>query len=217
MRAQQRIAFEPVVDENKRLPLRSLFPFLNKRGARFPSFLVYFLGFVVGFKRLHRFFIFAAWLEEEPGCDEIRVCSTAPEFHLLVYRRHFGPRVEDMGDVVAGKTIKVFWLEPVLVSHFDAVGPAFWELGKERVQRCDKIPAMLVICGIKPGEFKHDEADVRADRFAWFQEGALKHLGVQEMFIRCSGPVSKTWQVWEFLHRNFVGNLEPELKVGWHL
>jgi len=92
---------------------------------------------------------------------------------------------------VAGKAVEVFRLHPILVSHFDAIGPAFWEFGKESVQCGNEVTAMFIIRAIEPGELKHEEANMRADRFARFQETPLKNLRIQEMFIRLAGPMPK--------------------------
>jgi hypothetical protein len=50
-----------------------------------------------------------------------------------------------MGDVVAGETIKVFGLEPVLISHLDAVRPAFREIDEEWIQYRNEVLTMLVV------------------------------------------------------------------------
>ena len=44
-----------------------------------------------------------------------------------------------------------------------------------------------------------------------------EHVGIQKVWIHRACPQSKSWQVWELLDRDVVGDLEGETKIIRHL
>ena len=209
----KRVSFQAVVDVDEGFPPRGRFALADQGGSGLARLGVDFLGLVVGLKGFHGVLVFPAGLEEKPCGDQFRVGPAAGKSHLVTNLRHLCPGIVHMRDPVAGKAVEVFLLEPLRVAHLDGVGPALGELGKEGVQRRNEIAALPVIGGVKAGEFKNEEADPRADPLAWLEESALKNIRFEEIGVRLARPLSKARQVGKSPHRNFVGDLEPELKI----
>lgn len=94
---QKRVSFEPIVDVNKTLPLRSRRgPFPDQLCARRPGFQVRFLYSIIRAEEIHRFLVLPAWLEQKPRSAEMGSRRAARQRPLLADRRHLGPAVEDV-------------------------------------------------------------------------------------------------------------------------
>src|SRR5579885_3156291 len=104
-----------------------------------------------------------------------------------------------------------------MVTHFNAIWPAFGKPAKKGIQCRDEVAAMREIARVKPGKLKHQKADMRADGFTRLQEHPLKHARVKKKVVRgtCTRPEAR--QVRELFQRNGVRHLESKLKISRNL
>ncbi len=75
---------------------------------------------------------------------------------------------------------------------------------------------MRVVARVKSGKLKHQEPNLPAKRFAGSEERVCKQLSIQEMLVRIPRPMAEAGQIRKFLHRDFIGDLEGELKIRRH-
>jgi hypothetical protein len=81
-----------------------------------------------------------------------RLSVLYPAMRSVRWRRHGIPWIENMRNAVSRKTTEVFRREPMFVSHFDRVRPAFWQLAKKRVKVRNEIATMFVITPHDPND-----------------------------------------------------------------
>ena len=98
-----------------------------------------------------------------------------------------------------GQIREIIRLQPVLVPHLHGIGPALGELAEKFVEVGHEIASMLVIAGMEPGEFKHQQPDVPAEGLAWFEKSIHEQADVEKVFVDLAGAVAGVAD-WETFH-----------------
>src|SRR5690242_941786 len=111
------------------------------------------------------------------------------------------------------QAFKVGRLQPVPISHLDAVRPALRQRAKKLIQRRDEVTAMLIIRFPEPREFEHEQPYLRPNRFAWAQEIGRKKFRVQKVLIPLSRLFAEPVEIRESLDSDGVSYFESEEEI----
>ena len=207
----QGIAFEAVVDEEERRAAGGGLGFANDGCGGGASVRIDGTFSSTGWT-LDRLVVASAWAEQEPGGQEIararlghgRLSETAGiRAHKL--KRWATPRRRTLVEVVGVKELGA--------ADFDGVRPASGQLVEECVEGGGEIASAGEIGIVELREFKHEQADQRADGFARAEEFLGEPGGVEEVWVHRPGPGAKACELGESFYRDGFGHLEGERKV----
>ncbi len=110
---------------------------------------------------------------------------------------------------MSGEAREIFWGQPILVAHLDAIRPTLGQVTEESVEIGDEISTSFVVGRMKAREFKNADSDLRPDGFARFQERAGEQIRIKEVLVPLPCPDAEPGQVGKFLHRDLVSDLKP--------
>ena len=123
------------------------------------------------------------------------------------------PLIVDVSHPVFGQGGEVVFVEEVFVPNLDAVLPVSWKLCKKAIESRDEVSTTFKVFLIEVWELKDEHAHFLSHGLERSEEGALKKVSVEKVFVELTGTRSVAGESCEMLGGDFLCDLERESKV----